>query len=87
MGVRERREEDINTVRADGVDFHSRLVAGCLSPTSVPFLACGGSGWPRCHLAAQCHVWAGAGRGPRLPGCCTGLAPVGPGCGPGWGGR
>ena len=39
-------------------------MASCLSFTSVPYLACGGSGWPRCHLAALCHVWAGARRGP-----------------------
>lgn len=39
-------------------------MASCLSPTSVPFLACGSSGWPCCHLATQCHVWAGAGWGP-----------------------
>ena len=64
---------DINAVTADTVDFHSRLMVSCLSPTSVPFLACGGSGWPHCHLAAQCHVWAGAGwlAGglSHLPGC------------------
>lgn len=79
---------DINAVTADTVDFHSRLMASCLSPTSVPFLACGGSGWPRCHLAAQCHVWAGAGWGPLpSPGLLLlhGGAPMGLGCGPGVG--
>lgn len=80
--------EVINGVTVDTVDFHSGLMVSCLSPTSVPFLACGGSGWPRCHLAAQCHVWAGAGWGPLLsPGLLLlhGGAPVGLGCGPGWG--
>lgn len=79
---------DINAVTADTVDFHSRLMASCLSPTSVPFLACGGSGWPPCHLTAQCHVWAGAGWGPLpSPGLLLlllhGAAPMGLGCG--WG--
>ncbi len=63
-------------------------MASCLSPTSVPFLACGDSGWPRCHLAAQCHVWAAAGWGPLpSPGLLLlhGGAPMGLGCGPGWG--
>lgn len=57
------------------VHFHCRPMASCLSLTSVLFLACGSSGWPRCHLATQRHVWAAAGEGPlRLLGChccCT----------------
>lgn len=64
-------------------------MARCLSPTSVPFLACGGSGRPRCHLAAHCHVWADAGPGPPSPGLLLlllhGGAPTGLGCGPWWG--
>lgn len=69
------------------VDFHFQLMARCLSPTSVPFLACGGSGRPRCHLAARCHVWADADPGPPSPGLLPlhGGAPTGLGCGPWWG--
>lgn len=91
MSVCERWCVDINGVRVDTVDFHSRLMVSCLSPTSVPFLACCGSGWPRCHLAARCHVWAGAGWGPLpSPGLLLllplhGGAPMGLGCGLGWG--
>lgn len=62
-------------------------MARCLSPTSVPFLACGGSGRPHCHLAAHCHVWADADPGPPSPGLLLlhGGAPTGLGCGPWWG--
>lgn len=82
----------VNAVTADMVDFHSRHMLRCLSPTSVPYLACGRSGWPCCHLATQCHVWAGVGWGPLPSTVLHGWAPVGLGCGPrmgcrrsGWG--
>lgn len=73
---------DVNAVTADVVDFHSRHMLRCLSPTSVPFLACGNSGWPCCHLATQCHVWAGVGWGPLPSTVLHGWAPLGLGCGP-----
>lgn len=89
MSVLEPFSVDINSVTADTVDFHFQLMARCLSPTSVPFLACGGSGRLRCHLAAHCHVWADAGPGPPSPGLLLlllhGGAPTGLGCGPWWG--
>lgn len=82
-------EEKVGTFTAHVVHFHCRPMASCLSLTSVLFLACGSSGWPRCHLATQRHVWAAAGEGPlRLLGChccCTLVLPwdwaVGPGRG------
>lgn len=68
-------------INADIVDFHSRLMASCLSSTSVPFLACGGSGWPCCHLATCGQV---TGWGPLFPGLLLhGGAPMG--LGHGWG--
>lgn len=82
---------DINAVTADTVDFHSRMMASCLSPTSVPFLALR---WlwlallPPLPHSATCGQSLAGGLS-HLLGCCWlhGGAPMGLGCGPGVGVR